>query len=114
MSTYITRKMIDPDFDTQNRDDGNGLFRQLFRAAVRKWRQRKMIASLEALDDAVLRDIGIYRGVIRPVVAGFSDRELGMEPVAVPAKSGGTVTRDIPKGSLSAVATQPARRPVIA
>lgn len=105
MSIYITRKMIDPAFDTQSRDDGSGLFRQLFRAAVRKWRQRRMIASLEALDDAVLRDIGIYRGDIRRAVAGFSDRELGMEPVAPPAESSRAGTRNMPKGALRAVAT---------
>ena len=101
MSIYITRQMIDPASGKRGRDEANGLFQRLFRSAARKWRRRKMIASLEALDDAILRDIGIYRADIPRVVDGFSDRELGMEPVG----SSGSGARDIPKGSLGAVAT---------
>lgn len=59
-----------------------GFLRRLIRRAVRQWKRRKMIAALEAMDDRLLCDIGIHRGEIQSVVAGFDDRELGMAPVA--------------------------------
>lgn len=65
---------------------GRTLIRWL-QAAVRQWQRNKLIATLEAMDDWVLRDIGIYRGEIRDVVNGFDDRELGMVPIAAPSES---------------------------
>lgn len=59
-----------------------GFLRRLMRRAVQQWKRRKMIAALEALDDRILRDIGVHRGEIPSVVAGFDDRELGMSPLA--------------------------------
>lgn len=59
-----------------------GLLRRWLRAASRQWQRRKMIATLEALDDWTLRDIGIHRGDIPRVVDGFDNRELGMVPFA--------------------------------
>ncbi|SEN99546.1 protein of unknown function [Pseudorhodobacter antarcticus] len=50
------------------------------RAAVRSWQRRKMIASLEAMDDWLLRDIGIEHADIASVVNGFNDHELMMTP----------------------------------
>ena len=44
-----------------------------------------MIAALEAMDDRLLRDIGIYRNDIPRVVDGLDDRELRMRPLAAPA-----------------------------
>ena len=44
-----------------------------------------MVAALEAMDDRVLRDIGVNRNDIRRVVAEFDDRELRMVPVAQPS-----------------------------
>ncbi len=62
--------------------ESRGSSRQWLRSVMRKWQRRKMIAALEAMDDRLLRDIGIYRGDIRRVVDGFDDRELGMVPLA--------------------------------
>lgn len=62
----------------------DGAIREWIHSVIRKWRRRKMIAALEAMDDKLLRDIGIFRGDIRHVVDGFDDRELGMTPVAAP------------------------------
>ncbi|MCW8085025.1 DUF1127 domain-containing protein [Sabulicella glaciei] len=36
----------------------------LFGAIQRRWRERRMAAALEALDDATLKDIGLFRGDI--------------------------------------------------
>jgi uncharacterized protein YjiS (DUF1127 family) len=36
----------------------------LFGAIQRRWRERRMAAALEALDDATLKDIGMSRGEI--------------------------------------------------
>ncbi len=90
MSIYITRQMIDPASRKRQRDQSNGLFRRLFRSAARRWERRKMIAALEAMDDRLLRDIGIYRGDIRRVVDGLDDRELRMVPLAPAATSAET------------------------
>lgn len=59
-----------------------GGIRRGIAAAMRGWQRRKMIAALEAMDDRLLRDIGIYRGEIKNVVYGLDDRELRMSPVA--------------------------------
>ncbi|SMC95507.1 protein of unknown function [Primorskyibacter flagellatus] len=57
------------------------------RTAIRQWQRNKLIATLEAMDDWVLHDIGIYRGDIRDIVNSFDDRELGMVPFAAPIES---------------------------
>ena len=56
--------------------------RRWLRSAFRRWERRKMIAALEAMDDRLLRDIGIYRNDIARLVDGFDDRELRMRPLA--------------------------------
>tara|TARA_R110002049_G_scaffold15115_1_gene62429 strand:+ start:923 stop:1234 length:312 start_codon:yes stop_codon:yes gene_type:complete len=56
--------------------------RRWIASALRNWQRRKLIAALEAMDDRLLRDIGIHRGEIANVVDGFSDRELRMAPLA--------------------------------
>lgn len=53
-------------------------------ASLRKMHQRKMIAELHAMDDRLLRDIGLFRSDIARVVNGFDDAELRMAPVARP------------------------------
>ena len=58
------------------------VLRRWLRTANRHWQRRKMIATLEAMDDRTLKDIGIHRGDIARVVDGFDDRELGMVPFA--------------------------------
>lgn len=93
MSNYLTPQMLHPAAKTRRRNDRGGLFGQMFQAAVRVWKRHKMIAELDALDDAMLKDIGIYRGDIRRVVAGFSDRELGMVPLAPAQKSEAAIDR---------------------
>jgi len=59
-----------------------GILGRWTRAVVRNWQRRNMIATLSAMDDRLLQDIGIYRGDIARVVDGFDDRELGMVPFA--------------------------------
>lgn len=49
---------------------------------IRRWQRRKMIATLRAMDDRMLRDIGLARAEIPRVVEGFSSRELRMVPLA--------------------------------
>ena len=72
---------------------GGSAVRHWLRAAKRYWQRRKMIASLEAMDDWLLRDIGIDRADIRNVVDGFDARELGMI-TRLPAQS--VAVRHIP------------------
>lgn len=59
-----------------------GVLQRWLGAVVQQRRRRKMIATLEAMDDWVLRDIGISRGDISRVVDGFDERELRMVPLA--------------------------------
>lgn len=61
-----------------------GIIKRWLRASFRKWHRRKMIASLSALDDRTLWDIGIHRSEIERAVDGLSDAELRMAPVAQP------------------------------
>lgn len=85
MSTYITREMIASASREGGGDESKDLVRRLFGSAIRNWRRRKMIATLEAMDDWLLRDIGLQRGDIRHTVYAFEDRELRMIPFASPA-----------------------------
>lgn len=59
-----------------------GGFRNWVQSAYRHWQRNKMIAALESLDDATLRDIGVCRGEIHSIVDGFDDHELAKVPVA--------------------------------
>lgn len=86
MSTYINRQMLNPAPGGLT-DKADGLFQRSLAGIARNWRRRKMTAALAAMDDRLLRDIGIYREDIRRVVDGFDDRELRMIPVA-PSASG--------------------------
>jgi len=61
---------------------GGTVIRRWLQAAVRNWQRRKMIASLEVMDDRLLRDIGIERADIVSVVNGFDERELMMAPLS--------------------------------
>lgn len=61
--------------------DGTSAGRWL-KGVIRRWQRRKMIATLRALDDRMLRDIGLVRAEIPRVVEGFSSRELQMVPLA--------------------------------
>lgn len=82
MSIYLTPQMLNPDFKPQKPGERFAIFRRWSQVLVRKWRRRNMIAALDALDDRLLRDIGINRGDIKHLVKRFDDRELQMVPVA--------------------------------
>ena len=71
----------------RKRAKAGGVLRQWLLAANRHWQRRKMIAVLEAMDDSILKDIGICRGDIPRVVDGFDDRELGTVPFAPAPRS---------------------------
>lgn len=66
---------------------GGGTLRRWLRAVVRSWKRRQMIGALQALDDRMLKDIGVYRTDIPRIVADFDDHELGMAPVAAPGRA---------------------------
>ena len=59
-----------------------GAFGEWFRTAFRNWERRKMIQTLQGMDDRLLHDIGIERSEIPRVVDGFTDRERAMRPVS--------------------------------
>lgn len=50
--------------------------------ATHRWKQRKTIVALSALDDTILRDIGIHRSQIPMVVAELGRGELTVSAVA--------------------------------
>ncbi len=50
------------------------------KAATQSYQNKRMVAALDALDDRILRDIGLTRGEIHGVVYGYDDLELGMTP----------------------------------
>lgn len=51
-----------------------------FDAGLRRWKQKRTIVALEALDDRILSDIGLSRGGISAAVVGSDLQELGMAP----------------------------------
>lgn len=60
----------------------DGVLQRWSRAITNNWKRRKMIGALRAMDDRLLRDIGIYRNDIERVVDGFNERELRIVPIA--------------------------------
>lgn len=52
----------------------------LLRAALRPWRQRKMIATFESMDDWTLSDIGMHRENIGRMVDSFEELRLPQPP----------------------------------
>ncbi len=54
------------------------------RRLIKGWKRRKMMASLESMEDRLLRDIGIQRTDIKRLVYGFDEYELSMVPVTAP------------------------------
>lgn len=83
---YLTYRKPNSVVQRTDGKENGGWFRRWLGAAALHWQRRKMIAAFEAMDERLLRDIGIYRGDIPRVVDGFSDRELRMAPLAPPAK----------------------------
>lgn len=77
---------------------GGTVIRGWVQAIVRSWKRRKMIASLQAMDDWLLRDIGIERADITSVVNGFDERELMMAPVSS-RQQGLTINQRLAKGA---------------
>lgn len=67
----------------------DGFLGRWFGNASRHWERRKMIATLEAMDDRLLRDIGVFRGEIPRLVDGllrFEQESAAMAPPAVQAE----------------------------
>ena len=91
---YLSSPSRYPHAFRRSEETGGGLLRRWLRAAVRRWKRRKLIAALEAMDDKLLRDIGVFRGDIRSIVEGFDDRELNMVPLAPSADRRGRATAD--------------------
>lgn len=60
----------------------SGAFWEWFRTAFRNRERRKMIQTLQGMDDRLLRDIGIERSDIPRVVDVFTDREWAVRPVS--------------------------------
>lgn len=81
MHPYLAKYLLDPKSPREAAGEPHRLFRRWFAAAHRRWQRRRMIAALQAMDDRLLRDIGIHRGEIGRVVDRFDDRELGMTPL---------------------------------
>ena len=82
MSTYIKQRTPERTAQRPVEVKKLNLLLRWWHSAVQNWQRRKMIAALAALDDHILRDIGIPRGEIERVVDGFDARELQMQPVA--------------------------------
>lgn len=83
MSIYLTRQMIGPSARCRGAaNDKGGLLRRWLRAAARRRRQRRTIATLQGLDDRMLADIGLRRSDIPGAVETFGAHELRMVPVA--------------------------------
>ncbi|MCL3883179.1 DUF1127 domain-containing protein [Marivita sp. GX14005] len=68
-----------------------GTLRRWLGRAFRRWQRQRMIAAFAAMDDRLLRDIGISRSDIPRVVDSLDDRELRMVPVARAPKAAGTM-----------------------
>ncbi len=81
-SRFYPQQALHPDAIAQDL----GPIRRFLAASVRKWRRRKMIAVLQALDTRTLRDIGIERCDIERIVDGFDAREMRMVPLAAPQR----------------------------
>ena len=87
MAIYITRKML-TDFARQGSSAAPfSVFRDLATSLARRRQRRRAMAELEAIDDATLRDIGIYRGDIHNMVGGMRDADLRLEPACTHAQS---------------------------
>jgi len=82
MSADIRGLSIAPVFIRAHRTADPGLVRRLAGGIVRRWQHRRTIAAMEAMEDWVLRDIGLDRADIPGAVAGLTDRELRMNPLA--------------------------------
>ena len=79
----------------------NGPLRRWLRAAFKSWQRRKMMASLSALDDRTLHDIGIHRSEIARAVDGLDGIGGRMVPLVssmprhgIAPRHGGLNTKD--------------------
>lgn len=82
MSVFITREMIASNTPTAPRSAEPGVIGRFMQRAARQWRDRRMIAQLQSMEDWMLRDIGIERGEIPAIVAQLNDQEVRMTPVS--------------------------------
>ncbi len=91
MSANLTMKTINPTARRNTVNKNNNLFLRLMTSITQKWQRGKMIKDLEAMDDRLLRDIGLHRVDIERVVDGFDYRELRMVPLTPTPIMVGTV-----------------------
>lgn len=82
MSANLTMETITPIERRNIVKKNSSLFHRVMTSITRQWKRGRMIKELEAMDDRLLRDIGIERGDIERVVDGFDERELRMVPLA--------------------------------
>ncbi|MCY0150121.1 DUF1127 domain-containing protein [Hoeflea sp. G2-23] len=82
MSIYITRHMLNPDLYPLKMEKRSGFLRRGWQFLVRKWGCHQAILALEAMDDRLLRDIGLYRADITRAVNGSVDHQVRMMPLA--------------------------------
>ncbi len=94
MHTYTDKTMLNQPAHHNTAENHRGGLRQWLAGASRQWQRRRMIAALHAMDDRLLRDIGLHRGNIESVVDGFDDHELRMTPLA-PAATANRAVGDV-------------------
>ncbi len=88
---YLTMKTNAPTERRTTANKNSNLFRRMMASITRHWQRGKMIKDLEAMDDRLLRDIGLHRVDIERVVDGFDYRELRMVPLTPTPIMVGTV-----------------------
>lgn len=83
MTNHITRETLDFTNNRIWRSRLAGVLRRVFQAIRKNMERRVAISELQAMDNRVLRDLGIYRGDIPRVVDGLSNNGRLRPQVAV-------------------------------
>ena len=83
MTNYNTRETLDLSNSRIRRSKFAGIFRQVFQAIRKNMERYEAISEHQAMDNRVLRDLGIYRGDIPRVVDGLFDNGRLRRQVAV-------------------------------
>ncbi|MCX7567382.1 DUF1127 domain-containing protein [Sulfitobacter sp. F26169L] len=86
MSSFITNRSINTAASQPRSTKSSGGFRSFFYAAKRHAQKRKMTRALEALDDRMLADVGLYRSSIPQFVAAHCATDARIKPLAHPAQ----------------------------
>lgn len=85
MSTHIARHVLNPSSCNHRVDQRRGPLHTLVRAVIRNHRRRQMVRTLQALDDRLLRDIGIPRSDIYRVVSDADAHQHERRPAVATA-----------------------------